>query len=82
VAGVGAEDEDTAIVAAIVEIARSLGLQVVAEGVEGEVQLERLRELGCHAVQGYLFSGPLQGDAFAAFLADEEPDAQAAVAAL
>ena len=55
--GVGAEDEDTAIVAAIVEIARSLGLQVVAEGVEGEVQLERLRELGCHAVQGYLFSG-------------------------
>ena len=75
VAGVGAEDEDTAIVAAIVEIARSLGLQVVAEGVEGEVQLERLRELGCHAVQGYLFSGPLHGDAFAAFLADEEPDA-------
>ena len=74
VAGVGAEDEDTAIVAAIVEIARSLGLQVVAEGVEGEVQLERLRELGCHAVQGYLFSGPLHGDAFAAFLADEEPD--------
>ena len=81
VAGVGAEDEDTAIVAAIVEIARSLGLQVVAEGVEGEVQLERLRELGCHAVQGYLFSGPLHGEAFAAFLADEEPDAQAAVAA-
>ena len=82
VAGVGAEDEDTAIVAAIVEIARSLGLQVVAEGVEGEVQLERLRELGCHAVQGYLFSGPLHGDAFASFLADEEPDAQAAVVAL
>ena len=54
----------------------------MAEGVEGEVQLERLRELGCHAVQGYLFSGPLHGDAFASFLADEEPDAQAAVAAL
>src|SRR5919198_1353171 len=43
--GVGADDEDTAIVAAIVEIARSLGLQVIAEGVEGEVQLDRLREL-------------------------------------
>jgi diguanylate cyclase (GGDEF)-like protein len=82
VAGVGAEDEDTAIVAAIVEIARSLGLQVVAEGVEGAVQLERLRELGCHAVQGYLFSGPLHGEAFASFLADEKPDAQVAVAAL
>ena len=39
-------------------------------------------ELGCHAVQGYLFSGPLHGEAFATFLADEEPDAQAAVAAL
>jgi EAL domain-containing protein (putative c-di-GMP-specific phosphodiesterase class I) len=33
-------------------------------------------------VQGYLFSGPLQGDAFAAFLADEEPETRAAVAAL
>jgi diguanylate cyclase (GGDEF)-like protein len=80
--GVGAEDEDTAIVAAIVEIARSLGLQVVAEGVEGEVQLERLRQLGCHAVQGYLFSGPLAGEAFAAFLEGEEPHPEAAVAGL
>jgi diguanylate cyclase (GGDEF)-like protein len=80
--GVGAEDEDTAIVAAIVDIARSLGLQVIAEGVEGEVQLERLRQLGCHAVQGYLFSGPIAGDAFAAFLASDEPRSPAAVASL
>jgi diguanylate cyclase (GGDEF)-like protein len=80
--GVGAEDEDTAIVAAIVDIARSLGLQVIAEGVEGEVQLERLRELGCHAAQGYLFSGPMQGDAFAAFLAGDEPRSATAVAGL
>jgi len=80
--GVGAEDEDTAIVAAIVDIARSLGLQVIAEGVEGEVQLERLRELGCHAAQGYLFSGPMQGDAFAAFLAGDEPRSASAVAGL
>jgi EAL domain-containing protein (putative c-di-GMP-specific phosphodiesterase class I) len=78
--GVGAEDEDTAIVAAVVDIARSLGLQVIAEGVEGEVQLERLRQLGCHAVQGYLFSGPIPGDAFAAFLASHEPRSPAAVA--
>jgi EAL domain-containing protein (putative c-di-GMP-specific phosphodiesterase class I) len=78
--GVGAEDEDTAIVAAIVDIARSLGLQIIAEGVEGEVQLQRLRELGCHGAQGYLFSGPLPGDAFAAFLAEEEPDAAPAAA--
>jgi diguanylate cyclase (GGDEF)-like protein len=78
--GVGAEDEDTAIVAAIVDIARSLGLQVIAEGVEGEVQLARLRELGCHAAQGYFFSGPVQGEEFAAFLAGEEPRSAAAVA--
>jgi diguanylate cyclase (GGDEF)-like protein len=78
--GVGAEDEDTAIVAAIVDIARSLGLQVIAEGVEGEVQLQRLRELGCHGAQGYLFSGPLAGDAFAAFLAEEAADAAPAAA--
>jgi diguanylate cyclase (GGDEF)-like protein len=78
--GVGAEDEDTAIVAAIVEIARSLGLQVIAEGVEGEVQLDRLRELGCHGAQGYLFSGPVQGEAFAAFLEAEESDSAAAAA--
>ncbi|HEX7301064.1 MAG TPA: EAL domain-containing protein [Solirubrobacteraceae bacterium] len=78
--GVGAEDEDTAIVAAVVDIARSLGLQVIAEGVEGEVQLERLRQLGCHAVQGYLFSGPMAGDAFAAFLASHEPRSRAAIA--
>jgi diguanylate cyclase (GGDEF)-like protein len=80
--GVGAEDEDTAIVAAIVDIARSLGLQVIAEGVEGEVQLQRLRELGCHAVQGYLFSGPMEGDAFVAFLASDEPRPATAVAGL
>jgi EAL domain-containing protein (putative c-di-GMP-specific phosphodiesterase class I) len=78
--GVGAEEEDTAIVAAIVEIARSLGLQVIAEGVEGEVQLQRLRELGCHGAQGYLFSGPLPGEAFAAFLEAEERDPARAVA--
>jgi EAL domain-containing protein (putative c-di-GMP-specific phosphodiesterase class I) len=80
--GLGAEDEDTAIVAAIVDIARSLGLQVIAEGVEGEVQLERLRQLGCHSVQGYLFSGPMRGDDFAAFLASDEPRSPAVVAGL
>jgi diguanylate cyclase (GGDEF)-like protein len=80
--GLGAEDEDTAIVAAIIDIARSLGLQVIAEGVEGELQLERLRQLGCHSVQGYLFSGPMHGDDFAAFLASDEPRSPAVVAGL
>jgi diguanylate cyclase (GGDEF)-like protein len=71
--GLGQDNDDTAIVAAVIEIARSMDLQVIAEGVEAGAQLERLRELGCHAGQGYLFSGPIEGDAVAALLADAAP---------
>ncbi len=51
--------EDRAVVAAVVGMAGALGLQVVGEGVETVEQLEALRRLGCHAVQGYLLSRPL-----------------------
>jgi EAL domain-containing protein (putative c-di-GMP-specific phosphodiesterase class I) len=47
------------IVKAIVEMAHSLRLRVIAEGVETEEQLSQLRELGCKYVQGFLFSKPL-----------------------
>jgi diguanylate cyclase (GGDEF)-like protein/PAS domain S-box-containing protein len=47
------------IVRAILELARSLKLEVVAEGVETEQQLSRLRKLGCSYFQGFLFSKPL-----------------------
>lgn len=50
---------DTAIVTAILSMARSLGIQVIAEGVEGAAQLEFLRRQGCDAAQGYYFSRPL-----------------------
>ena len=53
-----AEGEE-AILTAIVAMGRALGLSVVAEGVEGESQLARIRELGCHEAQGYLFAPPL-----------------------
>jgi diguanylate cyclase (GGDEF)-like protein len=60
VRGVGdREDEDDAIVAAILAMAEALGLTVVAEGVETEVQLRRLEGLGCQLIQGFLFSRPL-----------------------
>ena len=59
VAGLGAEQEDSALVATIVSMARTLGLAVVAEGVETEQQLRRLRELGCDRAQGYLMARPL-----------------------
>ena len=59
VAGLGRDEEDSAIVAAIVQMARTLGLTVVAEGVERPEQLERLRELGCDRVQGRLIAEPM-----------------------
>jgi diguanylate cyclase (GGDEF)-like protein/PAS domain S-box-containing protein len=59
VAGLGRDEGDSAIVAAIVKMARALGLSVVAEGVERPEQLERLRELGCDRVQGRLIAEPM-----------------------
>jgi len=50
------------IVDAIISMAHSLGLEVVAEGVEDADQLQRLRELKCDVVQGYLFSRPVPAD--------------------
>jgi EAL domain-containing protein (putative c-di-GMP-specific phosphodiesterase class I) len=55
-------DESTAsaaVVTAAIDMARALGLRVVAEGVERESQLVRLRELGCPYVQGFLFAPAL-----------------------
>jgi diguanylate cyclase (GGDEF)-like protein/PAS domain S-box-containing protein len=51
----GMEQERTAIVEAIVGMARALSLDVIAEGVENEVQLAELRRLGCDYAQGHLF---------------------------
>ncbi len=54
------------IVRNIVTLASSLKLKSVAEGVEQEAQLEMLREIGCYAVQGYLFSAAIEKTAFVA----------------
>ncbi|MGQ0521329.1 MAG: putative bifunctional diguanylate cyclase/phosphodiesterase [Actinomycetota bacterium] len=56
--GLGIDSEDHAIVNAVVSLAHALGLDVVGEGVETEVQLRELRRLGCDAVQGYLVGHP------------------------
>lgn len=55
-------DRDRIVVRAIVDLARALGLLVVAEGIENERQLERLGELGVATWQGFLKSGPVPGD--------------------
>jgi diguanylate cyclase (GGDEF)-like protein/PAS domain S-box-containing protein len=54
--GVVADARDAAIVRAVVALAHSFGVKIVAEGVESKEQLERLRELGCDEYQGFLFS--------------------------
>ncbi len=64
--------DDAAIVEAIISMAHSLKLDVVAEGVETEDQLEFLREQGCEIVQGYLFSRPLPAEDIPGFLSNEE----------
>ena len=56
--GLGPDPEDSAIVAAIVNLASSLELEAVAEGVETAEQLALLRQLGCTGAQGYLFAEP------------------------
>ena len=60
-----------AIVKVIVDLARALGMDTTAEGVEDEEQLTELRGQGCGSIQGYLFSRPVAGDAVEAMIAGE-----------
>jgi EAL domain-containing protein (putative c-di-GMP-specific phosphodiesterase class I) len=60
--GIGKDPEDSAIVAAIVQFAHTLGLSVTAEGVEDAAQLHALRSLGCDLGQGYYFARPQPGE--------------------
>jgi diguanylate cyclase (GGDEF)-like protein len=59
VQGIGQDQSDERIVAAVVDLAANLGLRSIAEGIETNEQLERLRELGCDQGQGFLFARPL-----------------------
>jgi EAL domain-containing protein (putative c-di-GMP-specific phosphodiesterase class I) len=62
------DPNDAAIAKTIVALAQSLGLDVIAEGVESEAQRDFLASSGCDAYQGYFFSRPLPLDQFEAFL--------------
>lgn len=58
----------TQIITAILGLAKGLGLQVIAEGIETRAQFQFLREHGCEFGQGYLMSRPVPADALIAML--------------
>ena len=53
------DEDDATIVRSTIDLGRNLGLEVVAEGVENQAMLERLRELGCTLAQGYYLTRPV-----------------------
>jgi EAL domain-containing protein (putative c-di-GMP-specific phosphodiesterase class I) len=67
------QGEGGALAGAIVSLAHSLQLTVVAEGVETEAQAQFLRSGGCDEVQGYLFSRPVPAEEFERFLTRDKP---------
>jgi diguanylate cyclase (GGDEF)-like protein len=70
--------DSAAIAAAVVALGRSLGLTVIAEGVETEAQWAQLKAWGCEELQGYFFGRPMPADEFARVLADAAATADGA----
>ncbi len=66
--GSGTDPRSTELVRTIAMMARNLGVDVIAEGIETEDQRRRVERLGCAYGQGYLFSRPVPGDVAAAFV--------------
>ncbi|MFN8038605.1 MAG: EAL domain-containing protein [Acidimicrobiales bacterium] len=67
--GLGSDPSDSAIAAAVITLAHTLGLEAVAEGVETETQLAELRRLECDTAQGFLLARPAPGDVIGELLA-------------
>jgi EAL domain-containing protein (putative c-di-GMP-specific phosphodiesterase class I) len=65
-----ADEKASAIALTIIALAHNLGLRVVAEGVETDVQFAFLEEHGCDEVQGYLFSPPVPAPKLAQYFGD------------
>lgn len=71
--------EQQRLVKSIIEIGRTLGIEVVAEGVETQAQAECLTEMGCDYLQGYLFGKPMTSADFAKWLGTWDPRASLSV---
>jgi diguanylate cyclase (GGDEF)-like protein/PAS domain S-box-containing protein len=71
VQGMLSSDRDAAIVRAMIDLAHSLGLAVIAEGVEDLATFDRLSQLGCDVAQGYYMSRPLTSDGLRVWLGAE-----------
>jgi diguanylate cyclase (GGDEF)-like protein len=71
--GLNGEGEGEALVRAIIELARALNLQTVAEGIEEVSQLSALQLLGCDYGQGYFYARPLDDAAIARYIDDHRP---------
>jgi len=82
VSQLGSSREAEAIILATLAMAKSLGLDVVAEGVETEAQSQQLLQLGCAQQQGYLFTPALPASALAEWLSSSGRRAQAHLSAL
>ena len=63
------DSDDAAIAKMVVALADSLGLEVIAEGVETQAQRDFLADLGCHNYQGYLFCKPMLANEFEVLVA-------------
>jgi EAL domain-containing protein (putative c-di-GMP-specific phosphodiesterase class I) len=72
---IGSDPDDQAITIAIIQMARSLGVRTIAEGVETAAQWAFLRAHGCEQGQGYHFSHPLPPDRFERYVRDRMPAA-------
>jgi len=75
---VTSDPDDAALCDAIIAMAHHLGLQVIAEGVETDLQQQFLRDSGCDLAQGYLLGRPMSGAAFEVFLREHLPVDKAA----
>jgi EAL domain-containing protein (putative c-di-GMP-specific phosphodiesterase class I) len=75
VAAIETGSTDRSLAPAIVSLAGALGLAVVAEGVETELQAETLRTVGCELAQGYFFARPMEPEAMGLLLDDPLPSA-------